>query len=241
MNEQLQLPVVHTDDTTLQVHSIFPTIQGEGPFAGRPAVFLRLHGCNLRCPGCDTDYTSKLLPMSLPKIHRRLSQLFEGWPDKLVVITGGEPFRQDIRRLCIELIEAGATVQIETNGTVEIDLEEVVKLTYKDDNPLDIFQVVCSPKTPTVSESTHKFATAWKYILSANAVDPDDGLPVKSLGMGGKPARPTPGTPHSNIYVQPMDVRTEQWNLLNTQAAVQSCMKYGYRLCLQTHKIVGLD
>ena len=40
---------------TLQVHSIFKTIQGEGPFCGTPCVFVRLAGCNLQCPACDTD------------------------------------------------------------------------------------------------------------------------------------------------------------------------------------------
>lgn len=38
----------------LQVQDVFYTIQGEGPFAGRTAVFIRLTGCNLRCWFCDT-------------------------------------------------------------------------------------------------------------------------------------------------------------------------------------------
>ena len=52
--------VQRTFDGTLEVHSIFKTIQGEGPFCGTPAVFIRLAGCNLQCPWCDTCllYTS---------------------------------------------------------------------------------------------------------------------------------------------------------------------------------------
>ena len=44
---------------TYDVQEVFPTIQGEGPDAGVPAVFVRLAGCTLTCPACDSDYTSK--------------------------------------------------------------------------------------------------------------------------------------------------------------------------------------
>ena len=88
----------------LQVHSIFHTIQGEGPFAGTPAVFIRLAGCNLKCPGCDTEYTSKRKEMTVAQI---LDAIYEvsSITTKLVVITGGEPFRQDLTRLLNALTE----------------------------------------------------------------------------------------------------------------------------------------
>ena len=61
------------DADVLEVHSIFYTLQGEGPFCGSPAIFIRLAGCNLQCPGCDTDYTSKREHLSPETIVKRLN------------------------------------------------------------------------------------------------------------------------------------------------------------------------
>ena len=82
---------VQAENKMLDVHSIFYTIQGEGPFTGCPAVFVRLAGCNLKCPGCDTDYTSNRTPMTAEQILNKILELAS--PATLVVITGGEPFR----------------------------------------------------------------------------------------------------------------------------------------------------
>ncbi|MEG7364337.1 7-carboxy-7-deazaguanine synthase QueE, partial [Pseudomonas citronellolis] len=83
-------------DGLLSLHSIFHTIQGEGPFCGTPSVFVRLAGCNLQCPACDTDYTQGRRAASVQEI---LDKVQEYQSSGLVVITGGEPFRQDITRL----------------------------------------------------------------------------------------------------------------------------------------------
>ena len=103
INTQKPTSLEQGDGTLLKVHSIFMTIQGEGPFSGHPAVFIRLAGCNLACPFCDTEYTENAVTMTIPEIRkavRNAHTVNKG----LVVITGGEPFRQNIVRLCNRLL-----------------------------------------------------------------------------------------------------------------------------------------
>src|ERR1035437_6012166 len=95
------------------VHSIFYTIQGEGPHAGEPAVFVRLTGCNLRCYFCDTDF-EKGDALSIEAVVAAVMASADPQVCKLVVLTGGEPLRQQIIPLCRALTAKGYMTQIET-------------------------------------------------------------------------------------------------------------------------------
>ena len=155
--------------STLKVHSIFKTIQGEGPFAGEPAVFIRLYGCNLQCPLCDTDYTSQYVDVNPEAILIAVSAFLT--PNKLVVITGGEPFRQDIGPSVRLLLKAKIRVQIETNGTLYLRGFPYWNLGVT---------IVCSPKTGKVNKKLALFIDAYKYVLHADTMA-DDGLPIRAL------------------------------------------------------------
>lgn len=201
-------------------------MQGEGPFAGTPAVFVRLAGCNLQCPFCDTDYTSGRQQIT---VEQCVTSVLGIRSYGLVVITGGEPFRQNITPLCQALLDVGYTVQIETNGTMFADV----------DFPPEVV-IVCSPKTGGLHHVLQTRVNAWKYVLEAGRVD-SDGLPTSILGAG-RPARPPKGHP-GRVYVQPLDYGNgldSAENSANLKAAVQSCMDHGYSLCLQLHKQLGL-
>ena len=165
MNLQEIEKAEQSTDGTLGLHSIFYTIQGEGPQCGNPAIFIRLAGCNLQCPGCDTDYTTGRRRLHVNDITKEVAALYEdeypSAPEPLIVITGGEPFRQDITALCKRLITAGHKVQIETNGT----------LPPSRGLPAAVM-VVCSPKTGKINQHLHPYIQALKYVVQAGAILP---------------------------------------------------------------------
>lgn len=105
----------------LRVHEIFESIQGEGFNAGRPAVFLRLQGCNLRCPWCDEPkaLTFNATPeVSEEALCKQLVPMLTR--TGYLVLTGGEPTAQDCSILMRFLRAFFPTldVSIETNGTL---------------------------------------------------------------------------------------------------------------------------
>ena len=223
----------------LAVNSIFYTIQGEGPFTGSPAVFVRLAGCNLQCPMCDTEYTSRQQmgwPMILKKVcdEFRLpedSRSFARGRGPLVVISGGEPFRQNLQPLITNLLNRGFKVQIETNGTLFQELPFAhAHLT-----------IVCSPKAGAINKKLAPYIGALKYVATAESIA-EDGLPTHALEHpnGGMLARPPEGF-KGTIYLQPVDEQNIPKNLRNQAAVVKSCLDHGYRLCLQVHKIIGVE
>lgn len=231
-NQQKPKAAKYDDKERVDVHSVFLTIQGEGPFSGERALFIRLAECNLQCPGCDTEYGSKgndLFPGDTAILAQ--GNLPEGG---LVVLTGGEPMRQNINPHINRLLTAGYRVQVETNGVLFAPRFE------QRGTSSEHFAIVCSPKTNRIHDEIYRRATAFKYVLRAGEVDPEDGLPTRALlhpARGGV-ARPRPGAP---VYVQPMDEGDEAANAANLQACIDSVMKHGHRLQIQLHKQIGME
>lgn len=117
----------------LAVSEVFgPTLQGEGPTAGRRAGFVRLARCNLDCGWCDTAYTwdwerfdpaVEVHPLAVDDVVDRLVAMDPG----RIVVTGGEPLLQQpalvpLLRACVD---RGWPVEVETNGTIVPDPELV--------------------------------------------------------------------------------------------------------------------
>jgi len=213
----------------LNVHEIFPTIQGEGPFAGSPALFIRLAGCNVGrlmnakqgpyavCTSldgtkfpCDTNYSPKEV-LSVSEIMKEL----DGEP--LAVITGGEPYLQQGIVELIEALQCSTEVQVETSGSRPI-------------NKRGEF-VVCSPKHGYSAVNDHVI-DAWKFVYV------DESSEKTILDFVAAHVHYPDKTP---IYIQPMVNHPSE--VLSTglyQEPIEFCMKHGFRLSVQTHKIIGM-
>ncbi len=238
-------PPVAGDGQMLDVQHIFATIQGEGPLAGTPAIFIRLGGCNLACDFCDTEFES-FTSLGLEEIFGKLKSLggaadsegrnlqeclseaqYDGKKSgaqvgiHLVVITGGEPLRQNIAPLCDALLAQGFQVQIETNGTLWRPLDARV-------------QVVCSPKASggryfRLRDDVLMRTNAIKFIVSAFRPE------YQAIAEVGQEQYGIP------VYIQPMDEQDEARNRANQQYAVRLAMQTGCKLSLQLHKILGME
>lgn len=221
--------------------SPFYTLQGEGPFTGHPAVFVRLHGCNLRCWFCDTEFSNPDDPeWGIVQLSRHIWDMraIEGHKFNLVVITGGEPLRQNIMPFCKMLLDQGFIVQIETAGSLWIEgLENLIGPAHG-----RRFHIVCSPKTPTIHEQVFKYATAFKYVIGKDTIITQEGEPVantqKPNGELRRLAAPRVGAP---VYLSPMDEYDEDINAYNREKVAKVCLKHGYIAGVQMHKLLQIE
>jgi 7-carboxy-7-deazaguanine synthase len=102
----------------LVVCETFASLMGESTRAGVPAYFIRLTGCNLRCRYCDTAYA---YAGGSAMTVGTLVDLARAQPYRLVLVTGGEPLLQaETPALLTELLDAGFTTCLETNGSLPI-------------------------------------------------------------------------------------------------------------------------
>jgi len=125
-----------TPSPPTKIHEIFSSIQGEGPWSGRPCVFIRLFGCNSNCKGCDT-------PQASPRLMQP-AEILDAVPDHPlpIVITGGEPCLQaeQLRMIAVMLPIGGMRpLALETNGTIPLDPDlverfDLIVVGYTDDD-----------------------------------------------------------------------------------------------------------
>jgi len=194
-----------------RINEIFYSLQGEGFWTGTPMVFVRMSGCNLHCPFCDTDHLA-CREMEAEEIADEAVRT--GGACGRVCVTGGEPSLQLDRTLVEALHKAGFKVHVETNGTRSLP-EEVdwTTLSPKEDveglkgdgkvvlERADEIKVVFQGE---VNPRWADFPARWHFLQPCDTGDPD---------RNGKLVAETIG------YIQ----RHPRW-----------------RLSLQTHKLLNI-
>jgi len=112
------------DSFLLSGDKMFFSLQGEGQSFGIPAIFLRLHLCNLHCSWCDTPYTWNRKDDRFWKEPERRSVQdvvsdLSDFPCHRLVLTGGEPLLHSkaIDNL-LGYLDNNWTIEVETNGTI---------------------------------------------------------------------------------------------------------------------------
>ena len=210
--------------TLYNVKEIFYSIQGEGHYAGRPAVLCRFAGCNLwsgkeedrkdaLCKFCDTDFvgydgTEGGKYQNARELAKKIRQF---WPQKdvkstkpFVVCTGGEPLLQMDASLITALHEEGLEIALETNGTIEA--------------PECIDWICVSPKAGV--ELLQICGQELKLVFPQPGAEPE-----KYANLDFR-----------QFFLQPMDGPEVE---SNTELALQYCLAHPqWRLSLQLHKIL---
>jgi 7-carboxy-7-deazaguanine synthase len=204
---------------TYRITEIFYSVQGEGYWSGRPAVFVRFSGCNLWtgreadrarsiCTFCDTDFTPGA-EMTAEDILACATALWPGPENSsgepMVIFTGGEPLLQ-LDYLLADTFH-GWYVAVETNGTVPITV------------PVD--WVCVSPKTPTVRIQA---GDELKLVYPQTRAQPDDFA----------------GLEFTHRWISPRN-DGDQLNRDHAQAAYSYVLNNPqWRLATQTHKVIGV-
>jgi len=117
----------------MRVNEIFYSLQGEGVDVGRPTIFVRLMGCNLRCRYCDTTYA---FYEGEDRGVEEIIDAIKKWKCRRVCITGGEPLlQQEVYALIDTLLKMKHEVSVETNGSIGIEKlaerDVRIKMDYK--------------------------------------------------------------------------------------------------------------
>ncbi len=223
--------------STLNINEMFETIQGEGAHTGIPSIFVRLQGCPVGCPWCDTKHTWEIkadlsvTPAAVINKGQESETYFisdeaallaqfsiEGYVAKHVVITGGEPCMYDLRPLTKLLHDNGYSTQIETSGT---------------------FEVLCDPRTYVTVSPKINMKGGYDVLVSAleraneikhpiamqKHIDELDALLTNVSSLEGK-----------QVCLQPISQQKRA-----TELAVKTCIERNWRLSLQTHKYIGIE
>lgn len=208
----------------LKIKEIFYSLQGEGRYSGRPAIFVRFSGCNLwsgkqidrnktPCYFCDTDFVGGVKYSEDALCMEILSRWPIGGGMPFIIFTGGEPTLQLtdslMHKIRVELskTKSACNFAVETNGTTSTEYAKPLWITV-------------SPKT---KDFVRRSGSELKLLWPLAELHPDS---IKNVDF-------------KYYYLQPiMDPNYKD----NLATAVEYCLKHPqWNLSVQQHKIVGIE
>jgi 7-carboxy-7-deazaguanine synthase len=198
------------------ISEIFYSIQGEGPNLGKPAIFLRLSGCHLRCSWCDSKYTWEMKSgkeMNTEEIVKELKK----FPCEHLVVTGGEPLIQQQGLTEIFKKLPNYYVEIETSGSLTSHLHDYID------------QYNCSPKLSNSENKQIRLEplphekTVYKFVVS----EPENVEEIKKFIKQHK-------LPKDRIVLMPEGIKKREL-ADRSKWLVEICKKENFRFSPRLH------
>ncbi len=236
----------------IEVSEIYTAGQAEGPYMGRPSIFLRLRRCNLACDWCDSKFTwDRKMPeyrmfraFTPPELAQALCDQASDqnhWPLGLV-ITGGEPLIwQRLLPEVIDLYKAGASVavavEVETAGTIIPSSDMLRRCHFNVSHKMPSSG---NNEVPTeilwCAEAAKEFAKAnavYKIVIDPTVPEDAETFPLYFAWLL-KATRLPQDTLRDRVYLMPAAATKDE--LYSRQAAViELAMEYGVRYTTRPH------
>lgn len=249
------------------IFSIFASIQGEGLYIGKPQLFIRFTGCNIRCDYCDTQ--DAVLPQAFARIEevpftgnmkltsnplsvdviaaliRHLNSLFNGF--HAIALTGGEPLLQSgfLKNLLPLLKQIGLPLLLETNGTLPkqlsgvIDLVDIVSMDIKTPSSVQKERIDWN-KTNDFLKIASKRNCYVKIVVNSSTMDDEFAAACSIVAQAN---------PQPVVIIQPAFNKTNHSNNLKNEAPplkrllevyqILQCQINDIRIIPQIHKLMG--
>jgi len=217
-------PSVSRATPSPRVAETFFSIQGEGPTAGAPAVFIRLQGCSVGCRWCDTKYSWDPAGGQHVELDTLVAEA-SAYPCRRAIVTGGEPLESSLFVPLIRTLgQRGFTLEVETSGTLPPPPEA---------DPAIQWNVSVKLAGSSVDEATRINPPALRAFLERDAwwkfvvVDETDVAEVLRLAERF-------ALPRGRILLQPEALRPEDL-AIRGRWVVEACKRHGFRFSPRLH------
>ena len=225
------------DAIQLSGDALFYTLQGEGPTMGLPAIFVRLHVCNLRCTWCDAWYTwnpntpefwTESYFEEFEVLAKKIEAAWNGPAhiQKRVIWTGGEPMIQRKQIDAVMEYLPDWEAEVETNGTL-----------MPTEKQLEDFRFNVSPKLAN-SENHHHSMVKPKILEELNyATSSFKFVCLTEADLDEIEEKYLPHIDHDKVIIMPQGI-TEEEVSINAKALTEPCKERGYRLLPRLQNIL---